>query len=129
MLPMEGIVGQRVPRPDGADRHRAHCRRRAGRHHPRPHRLGVHRPHLPADFRTLPVSPQRLLVYLGLDVNGMIGAILSVAIIIVVPFTLMGQVLFAHRRLGLFRDLAMSAMGNFRAAPRRSRCSDRRSSA
>ena len=27
-------------------------------------------PHFPADFRTLPVSPQRLLVYLGLDEAG-----------------------------------------------------------
>src|SRR5204863_3420379 len=71
-------------------------------------------PHLPADFRTLPVTPQRLLVYLGLDVNGMIGAILSVAIIIVVPFTLMGQVLSRTGGSAYFADLAMSAMGSFR---------------
>ncbi len=71
-------------------------------------------PHLPADFRTLSVSPQRLLVYLGLDVNGMIGAILAVAIIIVVPFTLMGQVLSRTGGSAYFADLAMSAMGNFR---------------
>lgn len=71
-------------------------------------------PHLPADFRTLPVSPQRLLVYLGLDVNGMIGAILAVAIIIVVPFTLMGQVLGRTGGAAYFADLAMSAMGHFR---------------
>jgi len=71
-------------------------------------------PHLPADFRTLPVSPQRLVVYLGLDVNGMIGAILAVAIIIVVPFTLMGQVLARTGGSAYFADLAMSAMGHFR---------------
>jgi len=71
-------------------------------------------PHLPADFRTLAVSPQRLLVYLGLDVNGMIGAILAVAIIIVVPFTLMGQVLARTGGSAYFADLAMSAMGQFR---------------
>ena len=71
-------------------------------------------PHLPADFRTLAVSPQRLLVYLGLDVNGMIGAILAVAIIIVVPFTLMGQVLARTGGSAYFADLAMSAMGHFR---------------
>ena len=50
-------------------------------------------PHMPGDFATKPVSFSRLLVYLGLDTNGMIGAILSVAVLIVVPFTLMGQVL------------------------------------
>ena len=71
-------------------------------------------PYLPADFRTLPVTPQRLLVYLGLDVNGMIGAILAVAIIIVVPFTLMGQVLARTGGSAYFADLAMSAMGQFR---------------
>ncbi len=71
-------------------------------------------PHLPADFRTLPVTPQRLLVYLGLDVNGMIGAILAVAIIIVVPFTLMGQVLSRTGGSAFFADLALSAMGQFR---------------
>jgi TRAP transporter 4TM/12TM fusion protein len=71
-------------------------------------------PHLPADFRTLPVSPQRLAVYLGLDVNGMIGAILGVAVLIVVPFTLMGQVLSRTGGSAYFADLAMSAMGHFR---------------
>ncbi len=71
-------------------------------------------PHLPADFRTLAVSPQRLLAYLGLDVNGMIGAILAVAIIIVVPFTLMGQVLARTGGSAYFADLALSAMGQFR---------------
>lgn len=71
-------------------------------------------PHLPADFRTVPVSPQRLLVYLGLDVNGMIGAILAVAVLIVIPFTLMGQVLGRTGGAAYFADLAMSAMGHFR---------------
>ena len=86
-------------------------------------------PHLPARFRTLPVSPQRLLVYLGLDVNGMIGAILAVAMLIVVPFTLMGQVLSRTGGSAYFADLAMSAMGSSAAAPPRSRWSARRCSA
>jgi TRAP transporter 4TM/12TM fusion protein len=71
-------------------------------------------PHLPGDFQTRPVSPERLLVYLGLDVNGMIGAILAVAVVIVVPFTLMGQVLGRTGGAAYFADLAMSAMGHFR---------------
>lgn len=33
-------------------------------------------PHLPGDFQTRYVSPQRMIVYLGLDVNGAIGSIL-----------------------------------------------------
>ena len=71
-------------------------------------------PHMPGDFATRSVTPQRLVVYLGLDVNGMIGAILSVAILIVVPFTLMGQVLARTGGAAYFADLAMSAMGRFR---------------
>ncbi|MBI3704101.1 MAG: TRAP transporter fused permease subunit, partial [Rhizobiales bacterium] len=71
-------------------------------------------PHMPGDFATRAVLPERLLVYLGLDVNGMIGAILSVAVLIVVPFTLMGQVLGRTGGAAYFADLAMSAMGNFR---------------
>ena len=71
-------------------------------------------PHMPGDFATRPVSPARLLVYLGLDTNGMIGAILSVAVLIVVPFTLMGQVLGRTGGASYFADLAMSAMGQYR---------------
>ena len=71
-------------------------------------------PHMPGDFATRPVSPERLLVYLGLDTNGMIGAILAVAVLIVVPFTLMGQVLGRTGGAAYFADLAMSAMGNYR---------------
>jgi TRAP transporter 4TM/12TM fusion protein len=71
-------------------------------------------PHLPGDFATRPVSPGRLITYLGLDTNGMIGIILQVAILIVVPFTLMGQVLGRTGGANYFADLAMSAMGRFR---------------
>jgi len=71
-------------------------------------------PSLPGDFQTRYVSPQRLIVYLGLDTNGMIGNILQVAVLIVVPFTLMGQVLGRTGGATYFADLAMSGMGNFR---------------
>jgi TRAP transporter 4TM/12TM fusion protein len=71
-------------------------------------------PHMPGDFATKPVSLARLIVYLGLDTNGMIGVILSVALLIVVPFTLMGQVLGRTGGAAYFADLAMSAMGRFR---------------
>jgi TRAP transporter 4TM/12TM fusion protein len=71
-------------------------------------------PHMPGDFATKPVTLPRLIVYLGLDTNGMIGIILHVALLIVVPFTLMGQVLGRTGGANYFADLAMSAMGNFR---------------
>ncbi|MGV3634894.1 MAG: TRAP transporter permease [Pseudorhodoplanes sp.] len=71
-------------------------------------------PNLPGDFQTRYVSPERLAVYLGLDTNGMIGTILAVAVLIVVPFTLMGQVLGRTGGANYFADLAMSGMGKFR---------------
>jgi TRAP transporter 4TM/12TM fusion protein len=71
-------------------------------------------PNLPGDFQTRYVSPERLAVYLGLDTNGMIGNILGVAVLIVVPFTLMGQVLGRTGGAAFFADLAMTAMGTFR---------------
>jgi TRAP transporter 4TM/12TM fusion protein len=71
-------------------------------------------PHMPGDFATRYVTPQRLVVYLGLDVNSMIGPLLGVAVLIVIPFTLMGQVLSRTGGAEFFADLAMSAMGHFR---------------
>jgi TRAP transporter 4TM/12TM fusion protein len=71
-------------------------------------------PHLPGDFQTRPVAPDRLIAYLGLDTNGTIGAILAVAVLIVIPFTILGQVLARTGGAEFFSDLAMSAMGRFR---------------
>jgi len=71
-------------------------------------------PYLPGDFQTRYVTPQRLIVYLGLDVNGTIGAILAVAVLVVIPFTILGQVLARTGGADFFSDLAMSAMGRFR---------------
>jgi TRAP transporter 4TM/12TM fusion protein len=44
----------------------------------------------------------------------MIGPLLGVAVLIVVPFTLMGQVLGRTGGAAYFADIAMSAMGHFR---------------
>ena len=71
-------------------------------------------PHMPGNFATLPVSLPRLTTYLGFDTNGMIGIILQVAVLIVIPFTLMGQVLGRTGGANYFADLAMSAMGRYR---------------
>jgi TRAP transporter 4TM/12TM fusion protein len=71
-------------------------------------------PNLPGDFQTRWVSPERLVAYLGLDVNSMIGAILGVAVLIVIPFTILGQVLARTGGADFFSDIAMAAMGRFR---------------
>jgi TRAP transporter 4TM/12TM fusion protein len=71
-------------------------------------------PHFSGTFQTRPVSPERLLVYLGLDINGTISAILQVAVIVVIPFTILGQVLARTGGADFFSDIAMSAMGRYR---------------
>ena len=71
-------------------------------------------PHLPGDFQTRYVSPERMISYLGLDVNGAIGNILQVAVLVVIPFTILGQVLARTGGADFFADISMSAMGHFR---------------
>jgi len=71
-------------------------------------------PHFAGEFQTRPVAPERLLVYLGLDTNGIISTILQVAVLIVIPFTILGQVLARTGGADFFSDIAMAAMGRFR---------------
>src|SRR5262249_20847110 len=71
-------------------------------------------PSLPGDFQTRWVSPERLVAYLGLDVNSMIGSILQVAVLVVIPFTILGQVLARTGGADFFADISMAAMGRFR---------------
>jgi TRAP transporter 4TM/12TM fusion protein len=71
-------------------------------------------PHFSGAFQTRPVAPERLLVYLGLDINGIISSILQVAVLVVIPFTILGQVLARTGGAQFFSDIAMSAMGRFR---------------
>jgi TRAP transporter 4TM/12TM fusion protein len=71
-------------------------------------------PHLPGDFATRPVSVTRLVVYLGLDINSMIGPLLQVVALVVIPFTILGQVLGRTGGADFFADLAMAATGRFR---------------
>jgi len=71
-------------------------------------------PHLPGDFQTRYVSPARMITYLGLDLNGAIGNILQVAVLVVIPFTILGQVLARTGGADFFADISMAAMGRFR---------------
>jgi TRAP transporter 4TM/12TM fusion protein len=71
-------------------------------------------PHLPGDFQTRYVSPERMVTYLGLDINGAIGNILQVAVLVVIPFTILGQVLARTGGADFFADISMAAMGSFR---------------
>jgi TRAP-type uncharacterized transport system fused permease subunit len=48
---------------------------------------------LPASFASRPVALSRLIVYLGIDTNALLGGTLQIAVVVVVPFIIMGQVL------------------------------------
>ncbi len=71
-------------------------------------------PHFSGAFQTRPVAPERLIVYLGLDINGIISTILQVTVLVVIPFTILGQVLARTGGARFFADIAMAAMGHFR---------------
>ena len=75
-------------------------------------------PHLSGDFQTRYVSPERMTVYLGLDINGVIGSILQVAVMVVIPFTILGQVLARTGGADFFADISHGGHG---ALPRRRR--------
>jgi len=70
--------------------------------------------HLPGVFQARPVEFTRLLVYLGLDTNALLGTSLNIAIIVVVPFILLGTLLSRCGGSAFFTDLAMAWMGRYR---------------
>jgi len=70
--------------------------------------------HLPGVFQSRPVEFTRLLVYLGLDTNALLGGPVSIGIIVVIPFILMGQILSRCGGSEFFTDLARAWMGQYR---------------
>ena len=70
--------------------------------------------HLSGVFESRPVEFTRLLVYLGLDTNALLGAPVAIGVGVVVPFILMGQVLARCGGSEFFTDLARAWMGRYR---------------
>jgi len=56
----------------------------------------------------------RLLVYLGLDTNALLGGPVNIGITVVIPFILMGQILSRCGGSEFFTDLARAWMGRYR---------------
>ena len=72
---------------------------------------------LPGDFATRPVQFTRLLVYRGIDTNALLGVTLTIALVVVVPFVLFGQILDRAGGAAFFTDLAMALLGRRRGGP------------
>ncbi|GIK79886.1 MAG: TRAP transporter fused permease subunit [Pseudorhodoplanes sp.] len=69
---------------------------------------------LPDTFASRPVSLSRLMVYLGIDTNALLGSTLQIAIVVVIPFIIMGSVLTRCGGSDFFAELAAALMGQFR---------------
>lgn len=65
-------------------------------------------------LQTREVQPERLLIYLSLDSNALLGITMSVAATIVVAFVLFGQMLLRSGGAEFFNDLALALMGRAR---------------
>ena len=70
--------------------------------------------YLPEAFASRPVDISRLMVYLGIDTNALLGNTLQIAVVVVIPFIIMGQVLSRCGGGDFFADLAASLMGRYR---------------
>jgi len=70
--------------------------------------------YLPGVFQARPVEFTRLLVYLNLDTNALLGTSLQIAIVVIVPFILLGQLLGRLGGSEFFTDLARAWMGRYR---------------
>jgi TRAP transporter 4TM/12TM fusion protein len=70
--------------------------------------------YLPEAFASRPVSLSRLMVYLAIDTNALLGGPLDIAVRIVTPFVIMGHILARCGGSDFFADLAASLMGHFR---------------
>src|SRR5713101_4627894 len=70
--------------------------------------------HLPGVFQARPVEFTRLVVYLSLDTNALLGTSLQIGVIVIVPFILLGQVLGRCGGSEFFTDLARAWMGRYR---------------
>lgn len=69
---------------------------------------------LPEAFASRPIAISRLMVYLAVDTNALLGGPLDIAVRIVTPFIIMGHILSRCGGSDFFADLAGSMMGHFR---------------
>ena len=69
---------------------------------------------LPGDLQGRYVTPDGLLIYLALDVNGVFGSVFGVASTVVVSFLFFGALLARSGGANFFTDLAVAAFGGFR---------------
>jgi TRAP transporter 4TM/12TM fusion protein len=65
-------------------------------------------------LQTRQVTPDRLIIYLGLDASALLGLVMLVGITVVIPFILFGQLLLHSGGSNFFNDIALALMGRYR---------------
>src|SRR5262245_4321450 len=70
--------------------------------------------YLPGVFQARPIEFTRLLVYLGLDTNALLGTSLGIALTVVIPLLIMGRILAGCGGCAIFTDVARAWMGRYR---------------
>jgi TRAP transporter 4TM/12TM fusion protein len=65
-------------------------------------------------LQTRQVTPDRLILYLGLDASALLGLVMLVGITVVIPFILFGQLLLHSGGSNFFNDIALATMGRYR---------------
>ncbi|QPH55652.1 TRAP transporter fused permease subunit [Pontivivens ytuae] len=76
--------------------------------------IGLLGHHIPGALQTREVAPERLLLYVGFDANGLFGKVLMVAAAVVISFVLFGQLLLKSGGADFFNDIAIATMGRRR---------------
>ncbi len=69
---------------------------------------------VPGHFQGRQVAMDRLLIYLGMDSNGIIGLPIGVVVSIVVPFIFFGNLLNASGGANFFTEISAALMGKYR---------------
>ena len=69
---------------------------------------------IPGALQTREVAPERMLMYLAYDANGLFGLTLNVAATVVIAFVLFGQLLLKSGGADFFNDIAVALMGRRR---------------
>lgn len=69
---------------------------------------------VPGHFQGREVAVDRLLIYIGMDSNGIIGLPIAVVVSIVVPFVFFGNLLNASGGANFFTEISAALMGRYR---------------
>ncbi|MBT7956978.1 MAG: TRAP transporter fused permease subunit [Rhodospirillaceae bacterium] len=70
--------------------------------------------YVPGDLQGRHIDPRDLVLYATLDLHGLVGPIVGIALTIVVTFIFFGTLLFRSGGSNFFTDISLALMGNYR---------------